>query len=122
MLSCTAGSEMLFRNDKAVIGMIHVPALPGAPRCSMSVDEIQRFVFADAAALVDGGVDGLIIENFGDVPFYPCRVPPHTVAFLTRLAYEVKSRFPLPLGINVLRNDGTAALAVAAAIGAEFVR
>jgi membrane complex biogenesis BtpA family protein len=121
MVHCSS-LEMLFANSKSIVGMIHVPALPGAPRCSMSVDEIRRFVLADAAALADGGVDGLMIENFGDVPFYPSRVPPHTVAFLTRLAYEVKSQIPLPLGINVLRNDGIAALAVAAAIGAEFVR
>ncbi len=77
---------------------------------------------ADANSLVNAGVDGLILENFGDVPFYPGRVPPHTIAFLTRLATEVRSRFDVPLGINVLRNDGAAALAVAAAAGAEFIR
>jgi hypothetical protein len=44
-------SERVFRAAKGVIGMIHVPALPGAPRCSMSFEEIRRFVLADAAAL-----------------------------------------------------------------------
>src|SRR4051812_12593050 len=102
--------------------MIHVPALPGVPRCSMNFEEIRQFVLADAAALAEGGVDGLIIENFGDVPFYASRVPAHTVAFLSTLAFELKSRFLLPLGINVLRNDGMAAVAIAAAVGAEFVR
>jgi membrane complex biogenesis BtpA family protein len=102
--------------------MIHVPALPGAPRCSMNFEEIRRFVLADSAALAEGGVDGLMIENFGDVPFYASRVPAHTVAFLSTLAFEVKTRFLLPLGINVLRNDGMAAIAIAAAVGAEFVR
>jgi hypothetical protein len=112
----------VFRTAKALIGMIHVPALPGAPRCSMNFEEIRRFVLADSAALAEGGVDGFVIENFGDVPFYPSRVPAHTVAFLSTLAFEVKMRFPLPLGINVLRNDGMAAIAIAAAVGAEFVR
>jgi membrane complex biogenesis BtpA family protein len=112
----------MFRASKAVIGMIHVPALPGAPRCSMSFEEIRRFVLADSDALAEGGVDGLLIENFGDVPFYASRVPAHTVAFLSTLAFEVKTRFLLPLGINVLRNDGMAAIAIAAAVGAEFVR
>jgi membrane complex biogenesis BtpA family protein len=102
--------------------MVHVPALPGAPRCSMNFEEIRRFVLADSAALAEGGVDGLIIENFGDVPFYASRVPAHTVAFLSTLAFEVKTRLLLPLGINVLRNDGMAAIAIAAAVGAEFVR
>jgi membrane complex biogenesis BtpA family protein len=102
--------------------MIHVPALPGAPRCSMSFEEIRKFVLADTAALAEGGVDGLMIENFGDLPFYPSRVPAHTIAFLSTLAFEVKTRFPLPLGINVLRNDGMAALAIATAVQAEFIR
>ena len=66
----------------------------------------------DAEALAGGGVDGLIIENFGDTPFYPGRVPPSTVASMAVLAREVKSRIALPLGVNVLRNDGLAALAV----------
>lgn len=88
----------------------------------MTLEEIRRFVLADADALAEGGVDGLVIENFGDVPFYASRVPAHTIAFLSTLAFEVKTRFPLPLGINVLRNDGMAAIAIAAAVGAEFVR
>ena len=113
---------MVFRTGKTLIGMIHVPALPGSPRCSMSFEEIRQFVLADSAALAEGGVDGLMIENFGDVPFYASRVPAHTIAFLSTLAFEVKTRLQLPLGINVLRNDGIAAIAIAAAAGAEFVR
>jgi membrane complex biogenesis BtpA family protein len=88
----------------------------------MNFEEIRRFVLADSTALAKGGVDGLMIENFGDVPFYPARVPAHTVAFLSALALEVKRLVPLPLGINVLRNDGMAAMAIATAVGAAFVR
>jgi membrane complex biogenesis BtpA family protein len=123
--ACTANADILeivFRTHKAVIGMIHVPALPGAPRCSMGIDEISRFVLTDSTALAEGGVDGLIIENFGDVPFFATRVPAHTIAFLSRLAFEIKTRVPIPLGINVLRNDGMAAIAIATAVSAEFVR
>jgi uncharacterized protein len=112
----------VFERDKPMVGMLHVPALPGSPRNAMTFDAIRDFVLRDAAALIEGGVDGLMIENFGDVPFYPDRVPPHTIAYLTALAGEVRSRFGAPLGINVLRNDGCAAIAVAAAVGAQFVR
>jgi membrane complex biogenesis BtpA family protein len=64
-----------------------------------------------------------MLENFGDVPFYPGRVPAHTVAAMTALAADVRQRFAeLPLGINVLRNDGQSALAIAAAVGAHFIR
>jgi len=112
----------IFGIAKPAIGMLHIPALPGSPRNSLGLDAIAARVLADAEALDAGGIDGLIIENFGDVPFYPNHVPPHTVAFMTRLALEVKRRFNLPLGVNVLRNDGCAALAVAAAVGARFIR
>jgi membrane complex biogenesis BtpA family protein len=112
----------IFSTAKPVIGMLHIPALPGSPRNALGLDAIADRVLADAEALNAGGIDGLMIENFGDVPFYPNDVPPHTVAFMTRLALEVKRRFNLPLGINVLRNDGRAALAVAMAAGARFIR
>ena len=63
-----------------------------------------------------------MIENFGDTPFYPDRVPAITVAAITALACEVRWRFDVPLGINVLRNDGRSALAVAVACNASFIR
>ncbi len=108
---------------KPVIGMLHLMPLPGSPRYGGSVTPIREMLLRDAEALASGGVHGLMIENFGDVPFYPDRVPAHVVAQITTLAGEVKRRFgSLPLGINVLRNDGRSALAVAQAIGAEMIR
>jgi membrane complex biogenesis BtpA family protein len=110
---------------KPVIGMLHLPPLPGSPQFAASgtIDQIRDVVLRDADALASGGVHGLMIENFGDVPFYPGRVPAHTVAAITALAGEVRQRFPdMPLGINVLRNDGQSALAIAAAVGAQFIR
>ena len=83
---------------------------------------VRERMFEDLDALVKGGVDGLILENYGDAPYFPRRVPSQTVSYLTRLAMEVRNSTSLPLGINVLRSDGISALAVAAAVGAEFVR
>lgn len=106
-----------------VIGMLHCPALPGAPRYGGDLQAVREAVLRDAGALADGGVHGLMIENFHDVPFFPGRVPAETVAHLTALACEVTRRWPqLPLGINMLRNDGVSALAVAHASGAAYVR
>lgn len=107
---------------KPVIGMLHAPALPGAPQHAGRQQAILDRVLADAEALVRGGVHGLMLENFGDSPFFPGRVPPTVIAHLTWLAVEVRRRFGLPLGVNVLRNDGCAALAVALAAGAQFIR
>jgi membrane complex biogenesis BtpA family protein len=102
--------------------MLHLPALPGSPQNTLALDAIVDSVLTDVKVLADGGVDGLIIENFGDVPFYPRHVPPHTVAFMTRMAVEVIRQSKLPLGVNILRNDSCAALAVAAAAAAQFIR
>ena len=106
-----------------VIGMLHVPALPGSPQRGGTLEETRQIVLADARRLVEAGVDGLMLENFGDVPFYPGRVGAETVASLTMLAVLVRGSHPnVPLGINVLRNDGLSAVAIAHAVGAAFVR
>jgi membrane complex biogenesis BtpA family protein len=102
--------------------MLHAPPLPGAPRWQPPFDRVIEHVLADASALHLAGVDALLLENFGDVPFFGERVPPETVAAMAVLAREVRAALPLPLGINVLRNDAPASLAVAAAAGASFIR
>ena len=109
-------------NAKPIIGMLHLPPLPGSPGFSSDSDSIVTRLLSDAQALVDGGVCGLLMENFGDAPFCPRRVPAHVVAHMTHLAGEVRRRFDLPLGINVLRNDGLSALSVAQATGAALIR
>jgi membrane complex biogenesis BtpA family protein len=108
---------------KPVIGMIHLAALPGSPLYGGSVTPIREAAIRDATLLAEGGVNGLMIENFGDTPFFPGRVPAYVVAHLTAIAADVGRAVPtLPLGINVLRNDGLSALAVAHAIGADYIR
>jgi len=114
--------ETSFGTSKPIVGMIHLDALPGAPGSNDPIDAIVDSALADARALADGGIDGLLVENFGDVPFYPDEVPKHTVAAMTRVATAVSRETELPLGINVLRNDATAALSIAAAVGGRFVR
>ena len=103
-----------------VIGMLHLPALPGAP--GYRGEDALAYMLRDAEALVDGGCDGLMLENFGDSPFLPGCVQAITIAAMTRIAAAIVTRFPRPLGINVLRNDGLSALAIATAVGARFIR
>ncbi|HEX7878730.1 MAG TPA: BtpA/SgcQ family protein, partial [Candidatus Eisenbacteria bacterium] len=69
-----------------------------------------------------GGASGLIVENFGDAPYFPDQVPPETIAAMTRLVTEVRKAVRIPVGVNVLRNDARGGVAVAAATGAGFVR
>lgn len=83
--------------------------------------EVVATAVDDARVLVEAGFPALIVENFGDVPFYSDVVPPETVAAMTR-AVEAVGETDVPVGVNVLRNDGLAALAVAAITGASFIR
>jgi uncharacterized protein len=80
-----------------VVAMLHLPALPGAPTHHMAMAAIRDWILRDAEALAAGGVDALILENYGDAPFYPRRVPPETVAAMAVLAREVRARFELVL-------------------------
>ena len=78
---------------------------------------------ADAAALIDNGLDGIIVENFGDAPFFPENVESHTVAAMAIIINELRDRHPkIPIGVNVLRNDANSALAIAAVTNADFIR
>ena len=106
-----------------VIGMVHLRALPGSPGFAGDFHAVIDAARADARAWEEAGADGLMVENFGDVPFYKGDAPRETVAAMTKVASELRAAVPrLPLGINVLRNDGLSALAVAAAVGAGYVR
>ena len=104
-----------------LVGMVHLLALPGAPMYGGSMDQIIETAVSDARALKDGGFPALMVENFGDVPFFSTSVPVETVSAMAVVCVEI-SRLGIPFGVNVLRNDGIAALGVAAATGADWIR
>ncbi|EMA55497.1 MULTISPECIES: BtpA/SgcQ family protein [Halococcus] len=112
----------VFSTDTPLIGMVHLPPLPGSPGFEGDRDAIRERLCRDASALEAGGVDGIMLENFGDAPFYPDRVPRHVVADIASLAATLRDHVSIPFGVNVLRNDVHSALAVAAATGGTFVR
>lgn len=101
--------------------MIHLEPLPGAPGYGGSMDAILDRARTDTEALAAAGFDGIMVENFGDAPFFADDAPKVTIAAMTRAVAEVAA-IGLPTGVNVLRNDGLGALAVAAATGARFIR
>ena len=107
---------------RALFGMVHLLPLPGAPLYGGSIDEVLDAALRDAQAIATGGCDGIVIENFGDKPFFRGRVPAETVAAMTRVINEIVGQVKVPIGVNVLRNDALSALAIAAAVGAAFIR
>jgi membrane complex biogenesis BtpA family protein len=106
-----------------LVGVIHLLPLPDSPRYEGDLRAVVASAERDARALAAAGFDGIIVENFGDAPFIPDRVAPVTVAAMTACALAVRAAAPdVALGINVLRNDAEAALAVALAASAEMIR
>ena len=105
-----------------LIGMIHLLPLPGAPRFGGSIQEILDRALHDAEILVHAGFDGMLIENYGDTPFHKSDVPPHTISGMTMIAGEIRRAWKGTLGIQVLRNDANAALAIVSAIRGDFIR
>ena len=116
-------TNQLFNHSRPIIGVIHLPPLIGSPQSTQSLHEIRTRALSDARSLIDNGIDGVIVENYGDAPFYPDRVEPHTVAALTLVANEIRERHPqTSIGLNVLRNDAKSAMAIATVTSANFIR
>ena len=109
-------------NVKPLVGMVHLLPLPGSPRWGGDMRAVTDRAVADAQALAAGGFHGLMVENFLDAPFYPRQVPAETIAGMAVVVDAVRRESGLPVGVNVLRNDAYAALAVTAATGARFIR
>ena len=117
------GTNQLFDHPKPIIGVVHLPPLIGSPQSTQPFHEIRTRALSDAGVLIDNGIDGVIIENYGDAPFHPDNVEPHTVAALAIVTDEIRGHHPqTPIGLNVLRNDAKSALAIATVTSANFIR
>ena len=101
-----------------VIGMVHLEALPGSPHFGQDLKAVIARALADVERLQAAHFDALMIENFGDVPFFVDDVPKVPIAAMTRVVSAISRHVDFPFGVNVLRNDALGALAIAA----SFIR
>lgn len=116
--------ETLFGRRKVAIGVIHALPLPGSPHYDgQPVEQIYAHAVAEAKRYCDGGLDGVIVENHGDIPFAkPDEIGPETAAAMGVMTDRVRQAVSGPVGINVLANAVNVALASAKASSADFVR
>jgi uncharacterized protein len=113
----------IFGARRALIGVIHVLALPGTPKNSDGIEAIVGAAVADARAYREAGFSGLMVENMHDRPYLRRVVGPEIVAAMTAVAGAVRREAPrLPLGIQILAGANRESVAVAHACGARFVR
>ncbi|NLX15030.1 MAG: BtpA/SgcQ family protein [Phycisphaerales bacterium] len=111
-----------FGTDKAVVGMVHVQALPGTPFASRSMENIIAQAVAESRTLANAGVDAILLENMHDRPYLRQQVGPEIVAAMTAVSHRVRESAGLPTGIQILAGANREALAVAAMTGACFIR
>lgn len=114
--------EQIFQTPHPVIGVVHLLPLPSSPRWGQNLKAVRERAEQEATALAAGGVDGIIIENFFDAPFTKNQVDPVVVSAMTLIVQRVMNLVMLPVGLNVLRNDGRSALAIASCVNAQFIR
>lgn len=108
--------------SKPLIGMIHLPALPGSPSNTLSIAEILNFALKDLSALLAGGIHGVLVENHFDSPFLPYTVDALTISSMAIIVKEIADRSAVPVGVNILRNACLEATAVAACSSGDFIR
>jgi membrane complex biogenesis BtpA family protein len=107
-----------------IVGVLHAPPLPGSARGSnaASITRIIDAMLRDAEVYRDAGIDTVIVENYGDLPFVRDRVDAAVTSAMTRIVDAVQRETGLTVGVNVLRNDVLTAVSIAALTGARFVR
>jgi uncharacterized protein len=114
--------KQIFNTTQPIIGVVHLLPLPTSARWGGSLSAIVDRAEQEAVALVSGGVDGIVVENFFDAPFPKSRVDPAVVSAMTTIVTRLMELVALPIGINVLRNDSLSAMAIASCTGASFIR
>lgn len=115
-------TEKIFGKKNPVIGVVHLLPLPTSARWGGNLKAVMERAEQEATALAAGGVDGIMVENFFDAPFPKDQVDPAIVSAMTLVVDRIMNLVMLPIGLNVLRNDAKAGLAIASCVGADFIR
>ena len=112
----------IFDRPFPIISTVVLAPLPGSPKFLGDFDAVIERAVREAEELQELGVDGLIVENLGDAPYFKDRAPPETVACMARVLCELRRRVSIPFGVNVLRNCARESLGLAYAFGGRFIR
>lgn len=114
--------SLIKAGNKPVIGMVQLaPLAGGSGYHGESIESVLEGALSEASILADNGVDVLMIQNLGDIPV-DLTATTIQVAWMTRITAEVRQKFGVPVGLNLLENDAEAMFAIASASGADFVR
>ena len=112
----------IFGINKAVVGMIHVDALPGTPKYKGDVEGIINSAVKEAIIYKNSGIDAIAIENMHDIPYLKRNVGHEIISLISIIGREVKKVSQLPCGIQILAGANKDALAAAHSAGMDFIR
>jgi membrane complex biogenesis BtpA family protein len=113
----------LFGREKLLIGMIHVPALPGCPYNKLSPRQIIDKCIIEANVYKKTNIDSVMIENMHDAPYLKRKVGPEITSIMSILAYEIRKVFDTePVGVQILAGANKEALSVAYNSGLNYIR
>jgi membrane complex biogenesis BtpA family protein len=112
----------MFGRKCSIIGVVHIPPLPGSAGYKGSIDAILAGALFDALEYKDGGLDAILVENMHDVPYHKGFVDPETTAAMAIVARAMKYECQLPVGIQLLAGANIEALGAAIASDVDFIR
>jgi uncharacterized protein len=112
----------IFNQDKPVIAMIHLQALPGTPKNQLKPEQIIENALAEAQILFNNRVDALMIENMHDVPYTKGKASPEVIAIMAIVAHQIKQKFQIPVGMQILAGANCDAIGAAFGAGIDFIR
>ena len=108
--------------NKKIIGMLHLLPLPGSPNYFGDLTKVIDRAKQDLENLLEGGINTVNIENYGDVPFSKNPAKPITVSAFTKIVSHLESEYDFDFGVQVMRNDAISGLSIAEITGASFIR
>lgn len=119
----SSSRSIISTNNKTLIGMIHVPALPGTPFNKFTPKEIISKVQEEAAMFKNSNIDSVMIENMHDAPYLKKNVGPEITSMMTIAGYELRKILPdKPLGVQILAGANKEALSVALSTDLDYIR
>jgi hypothetical protein len=93
--------DSLFGVRRALIGVVHLHALPGTPKGKLDIRAITSIAVQEARQYEEAGFHGVMIENTHDRPYLKAGVGPEIVAAMSVIGAEVRRAVALPLGVQV---------------------
>ncbi|MBN2069507.1 MAG: BtpA/SgcQ family protein [Opitutales bacterium] len=108
--------------DKCLVAMIGLLPLPGSPMYGGTHGEIISQALFDLEYYTRAGVDAILIENSGDLPYIKPPLDEEALELVSFICRDIRARFQGPIGLQLLEAANEEALKIAAEADLDFIR